>query len=124
METVLNIGLNDTLVHSLAASTASPRFAYDTYRRFIQLYSVHVNRADPALYNGIVDTIMKERNITSESGLTTFDFQKIVTEFKKISSIPEDPWQQLFSAIISIYYSWDHPNVSMYRDIHGIPWVN
>lgn len=124
MESVLNIGLNDSLVHCLAAYTGSPRFAYDTYRRFLQLYAVHINNADPALYTAVVDKIMTERNLVpnQEASLTTFDFQQMITEFKKISTVPEDPWEQLYSSIAAIYRSWDLPSVSRFRDIHSIPW--
>ena len=124
MESVLNVGLNDTLVHSLAATTGSPKFAYDTYRRFIQQYSVHVDGADPDKFSAIVSSVMAERQLTSEDALTTFDYQKLVTEFKKISSVPEDPWEQLYSAVAAVYRSWDSQSVAMYRDIHGIPWVS
>ena len=124
MESVLNVGLNDTLVHSLAATTGCPKFAYDTYRRFIQLYSVHVDGADPEQFSSIVSSVMAERNLTSEDAMTTFDYQKIITEFKKIASVPEDPWEQLYGAIAAVYRSWDSDAVSRYRDNHGIPWVS
>lgn len=122
-ESVLNVGLNDALVHSLAAYTGSPRFAYDTYRRFLQLFAVHVNGVAPGRFTSVVDRIMQERNIRQELDLTTFDFQQIVEEFKTISAVPDDPWEQLYSCIAAIYKSWDLPSVSRFRDIHGIPWV-
>lgn len=66
---------------------------------------------------------MKERNLSNENLLTTFDLQRIVTAFKTITIIPDDPWEQLYNIIESIYNSWDSPSVNMYRDIYGIPWV-
>lgn len=124
MESVLNVGLNDELVHSLAAYTGSPRFAYDAYRRFLQLYAVHVTGADPRLFEAATARVMAERNIDQEACLTTFDFQRLVAEFKKLATVPDDPWEQLYACIAAIYRSWDLPSVVRFRDIHGIAWVS
>ena len=92
--------------------------------RFLQSYGVHINHIELSAYTSILNKIMLERNITDENLLTTYDLQQIVEAFKVVSVVPQDPYQQLYCAIESIYNSWDSPSVNMYREVYGIPWVS
>ena len=123
METVINIGLNDTVVHALAATTNNPKYAYDTYRRSLMSYGTHVLHTPSYIYTNLLQDLLRSRNLTSESQLTTYDYQQLCVLYKNVTAIPEDPYEQIYCALVAVYESWDSTVVNMYRDIYGIPWV-
>lgn len=120
MDTVLNVGLNDSIVHALAATSKCPKFAYDTYRRFLQLYGTNVNGIDPSKFTEVLERVFEDRNLSDESQLTTFDLQKIVQDFKILAEAPEDPYQQIFRIVEAIYCSWESSSATQYRSLRGV----
>lgn len=120
IETVLNVGMNDQLVHALAAFTKSPRFAFDSYRRFIQSYGEHVLKVKESQYESIIKFALIERGVELVDDLSTYDLQGIINDFKNITKIPIDPWEQLLSIIEAVYQSWYAAPASMYRDTHEV----
>jgi len=98
----------------------SPKFAYDSYRRFLQLYGTNVNGVSPSQFTDVLERVLVDRNLQDESQLATFDLQEIVKEFKVLANVPEDPYQQVHRVIEAIYCSWESPTATQYRNIHGI----
>jgi len=133
MDTVLNIGLNDRVVEGLARKSGKPRFAFDSYRRFIQMYSdivMKVNQYIPRdmdVFEEIIDTMKKERNVQTDQELTTDDLKELIALFKeKIyeltdSEFPQDPTVQLWNSIIAVFESWHTPRAKAYRKLNKIP---
>ena len=125
MDTILNLGLNDDVVEHLKASNG--RFAYDSYRRFIQMFSDVVMEVDRALYEKELDEIKKERGIKLDTELTEDDLSTLVQKFKKIykkevkSDFPQDPKIQLMEAIKAVFRSWNNPRAITYRKLNEIP---
>ncbi len=133
MDTVLNLGLNDEVVEGLAEKTNNPRFAWDSYRRFIQMYGDVVmgmkpeNKEDHDPFEEIIDDLKKERKIELDTEFTVEDLQELVKRFKKIikqrtkKNFPTDPWEQLWGAIMAVFDSWNNDRAILYRKINNIP---
>jgi len=127
MDTILNLGLNDTVVESFAEKTGNPRFAYDSYRRFIQMYSDVVMEVGKEYFNTLIDIMKEKRGITLDTDLTAADLKELAEQFKseykaKIGSdFPSDPVDQLFGAIKAVFRSWDNERAIFYRRMNDIP---
>ncbi|MGV8909830.1 MAG: pyruvate, phosphate dikinase [Propionicimonas sp.] len=127
MDTILNLGMNDTVVEVFAAKTGNPRFAYDSYRRFIQMYSDVVMEVGKAHFEERIDAMKEARGVKQDVELTADDLKELATEFKaqykaKIGSdFPSDPVEQLFGAIKAVFRSWDNPRAVYYRRMNDIP---
>lgn len=127
MDTILNLGLNDTSVKALAEGTQNERFAYDSYRRFIQMFSDVAMGVPKYKFEGVLDRIKEEKRYSVDTDLTTDDLKQIVEEFKAIykkevrSDFPEDPKTQLMLAIEAVFKSWNNPRAQVYRRLHDIP---
>ena len=128
MDTILNLGLNNDVAAGLAKKTGNPRFAYDSYRRFIQMYSDVVMGLSKSRFEEIIDEMKKEENIESDIEFSAEDFQEMIIRFKKFykeelnKSFPDDPKEQLFGAINAVFRSWDNPRANYYRRINNIPY--
>ncbi|NLD26376.1 MAG: pyruvate, phosphate dikinase [Acholeplasmataceae bacterium] len=127
MDTILNLGLNEEVVAGLAEKTQNPRFAYDSYRRFIQMYSDVVMGLSKSRFEEIIDEMKKERNIEYDTEFTAEDMQEMIQKFKAFykaelkSEFPSDPKEQLFGAIYAVFRSWENPRANYYRKINNIP---
>ena len=128
MDTILNLGLNDISVEGFAKSTNNPRFAYDSYRRFIQMYSDVVMEVPKNYFEKIIDELKSELNVTYDTELTTDDLKELVKRFKKVYSdnmngeeFPQDVKEQLLGAVKAVFRSWDNPRAIVYRRINDIP---
>ena len=127
MDTILNLGMNDTVVEAFAEKTGNPRFAYDSYRRFIQMYSDVVMEVGKAYFEELIDEMKEARGVTQDVELTADDLKELASEFKaqykaKIGSdFPSDPVEQLFGAIKAVFRSWDNPRAVYYRRMNDIP---
>eukprot|EP01041_Mallomonas_annulata_P006051 gene6051-12201_t len=120
MDTVLNLGLNDAILEGLIAYSKNSRFAYDTYRRFLQMFGTVVLKIDHNLYENIIIKIKKDKSIENDIDLDEADLKNIANEFKAITAVPEDPWQQLKMAIEAVFSSWFSPRAQKYRNINNI----
>ncbi len=126
MDTILNLGLNDKSVIGLAKSTNNERFAYDSYRRFIQMFSDVAREIPKVLFENELDKIKEEKNVKDDTDLDSEDLKKIVERFKKIykremnEDFPQDPIDQLKYAIEAVFKSWNNPRAKVYRQINGI----
>ncbi|MEA4920543.1 MAG: pyruvate, phosphate dikinase [Clostridiaceae bacterium] len=127
MDTILNLGLNDTVVEAFAAKTQNPRFAYDSYRRFIQMYSDVVMEVGKKYFEQLIDKMKADRGVTLDTQLTAEDLKELANEFKaeykaKIGTeFPQDPKEQLMGAIKAVFRSWDNPRAIYYRRMNDIP---
>lgn len=127
MDTILNLGLNDEVVAGLATATNNPKFAYDSYRRFIQMYSDVVMGLSKTRFEEIIDEMKHERNITSDLEFTAEDFKEMITKFKEFyvqelkADFPTDPKEQLLGAVSAVFRSWENPRAIYYRRLNGIP---
>jgi pyruvate,orthophosphate dikinase len=133
MDTVLNLGLNDITVEGLAKRTSNPRFAYDSYRRFVQMYGDVVLEVRPATetehdpFEVEMDVIKKKRGVTADTELTADDLKELVARFKKVISehsdvpFPEQPMEQLWGAIGAVFKSWTNNRARAYRSLNNIP---
>ncbi len=122
MDTVLNLGLNDETVVGLANRSGDPRFAWDSYRRFIQMYSDVVMGYDHHEFEDVLDTLKRRKDYTHDTDLTAEDWQTIVSEYKNIvDDFPQDPHAQLWGAIGAVFLSWQIPRAVTYRKINDIP---
>ncbi|MFH0878447.1 MAG: PEP/pyruvate-binding domain-containing protein [Lentisphaerota bacterium] len=129
MDTVLNLGLNDHTIKGLIAKTGNPRFAYDSYRRFIQMYGDVVMNAGEGLerdpYHVILDDFKKKMKYGNDLELTVEDLSALIELFKKETlkltgkSFPEDPFEQLWGAIGAVFESWNNQRAKTYRRMHG-----
>jgi pyruvate,orthophosphate dikinase len=128
MDTILNLGLNDVAVEGLAKITDNPRFAYDSYRRFITMFSDVVMEMPKSNFDEIFDAKKEERGIEEDTDLTAEDLKEIVESFKakyeelKGEAFPQDPKDQLMSAIKAVFRSWDNPRANYYRKMNNIPY--
>ncbi|MDR1231968.1 MAG: pyruvate, phosphate dikinase [Spirochaetaceae bacterium] len=126
MDTILNLGLNDRSVAGLAEKSENPRFAWDAYRRFIQMYGDVVMGVEHDLFEGAIGAIKAKRNIKLDTDLTTEDLKELVAKYKKIvrtsakEDFPQDPKDQLWGAIDAVFGSWMNERAIKYRDINGI----
>ncbi len=128
MDTILNLGLNDKAVEGLAKKTGNPRFAYDSYRRFIQMFSDVVMEQPKKVYEDILDKIKKEKGYKSDTDLTADDLKEIVALFKtnyknnQGVEFPQNPHTQLLEATKAVFRSWDNPRANVYRRMNDIPY--
>ena len=128
MDTILNLGLNDKAVEGLAKKTGNPRFAYDSYRRFIQMFSDVVMEQSKKVYEEILDEIKAKKGCKSDTDLTADDLKEIVelfkNNYKKNQGVefPQDPKVQLLEATKAVFRSWDNPRANTYRRMHDIPY--
>ncbi len=126
MDTILNLGLNDETVQGVIRETGNPRFSWDSYRRFIQMYSdvvlnIHVNQFEAAL-----EDMKHARGVEEDTDLSAEDLQELVKQFKSIvrtsgKEFPEDPWEQLWGAVGAVFGSWMSPRAITYRKLNDIP---
>src|SRR5574344_689532 len=128
MDTILNLGLNDVAVEGFAQKTGNPRFAYDSYRRFIQMYSDVVMEVQKSFFEKIIDELKEEKNVHFDTELTVEDLKELVKRFKKVYSdhmngeeFPQDPTDQLMGAVKAVFRSWDNPRAIVYRRMNDIP---
>lgn len=127
MDTILNLGMNDEVVEGVAQLTGNPRFAYDSYRRFIQMYADVVMGLNKSRFEEIIDEIKKEKGIVEDLDLDADDMKRLVVEFKQFyrselkEEFPSDPRVQLFGAIEAVFRSWNNPRAIYYRKMNDIP---
>ena len=127
MDTVLNLGLNDETVRGLEAASGDPRFAWDSYRRFIQMYGSVVLGVDHHRFEEIIETAKMDAGVTEDTALTPDDWQRVVAEYKEMvasergAPFPMDPHEQLWGAIGAVFGSWMNPRANTYRRLHDIP---
>ena len=127
MDTVLNLGLNDETAAGLAARADDARFAYDSYRRFIQMYADVVMGVDHGLFEDALETMKLNRGVFDDTGLEGDDLKTLVEEFKTIvqdeaeTDFPQDPWVQLWGAVGAVFNSWMNARAITYRRLNSIP---
>ncbi len=127
MDTILNLGLNDTVVEAFARKTGNPRFAYDSYRRFIQMYSDVVMEVGKKYFEELIDKMKAEKGVKLDTELTAEDLKTLAEQFKaeykaKIGvDFPSDPKEQLLGAIKAVFRSWNNPRAIYYRRMNDIP---
>ena len=128
MDTILNLGLNEDVVEALAAKSGNPRWAYDCYRRFIQMYSDVVMEVGKKYFEQLIDEMKADRGVTQDVELTAEDLKELAEQFKaeyknKIGEdFPADPKEQLMGAIKAVFRSWDNPRANFYRMQNEIPY--
>ena len=128
MDTILNLGLNDVVVEGLAKFTNNPRFAYDSYRRFIQMFSDVVMELSKKRFEEIIDQKKAEKGVKLDTELDTEDMKDLVNRFKafykeeKGEDFPTDPKVQLMEAVKAVFRSWDNPRANVYRRMNEIPY--
>ena len=127
MDTILNLGLNDEVVESFAKLTNNPRFAYDSYRRFIQMYSDVVMEVGKGYFEKLIDEMKEKRGVKLDTELTAEDLKELANAFKaefkqkKGFDFPQDPKEQLMGAVMAVFRSWDNPRAIYYRRMNDIP---
>ena len=128
MDTILNLGLNDEAVEGFAKKTNNPRFAYDSYRRFIQMYSDVVMEVNKSFFEKIIDELKEELGVHYDTELNVDDLKELVKRFKKVYSdhmngeeFPQDAREQLMGAVKAVFRSWDNPRAIVYRRMNDIP---
>lgn len=127
MDTILNLGLNDIVVEGLARLTSNPRFAYDSYRRFITMFSDVVMEIPKSKFDKIMDNMKEEKGVTHDTELNADDLKKLAFLFKDLykeekgEEFPQDPKVQLMEAIKAVFRSWDNPRAIVYRRLNDIP---
>ena len=128
MDTILNLGLNDQAVEGLAKKTNNPRFAYDCYRRFIQMYSDVVMELGKSFFEERIDAMKERKGVKQDVELDANDLKELVKEFKQIylekqgQEFPQDPKEQLIGAVKAVFRSWDNPRANVYRKMNEIPY--
>ena len=128
MDTILNLGLNEDVVNVIAEKSGNPRWAWDCYRRFIQMYSDVVMEVGKKYFEELIDEMKKEKGVTQDVDLTAEDLKKLAGQFKdeyksKIGKdFPADPKEQLLGAIMAVFRSWDNPRANIYRRDNDIPY--
>ncbi len=133
MDTILNLGLNDEVVEGLALKTGNPRFAWDSYRRFIQMYGDVVmgmkpeSKEDHDPFEEIIDVVKEEKGVEDDTDLTTDDLKDLVKRFKLLlknqtgKDFPTDAWEQLWGSVAAVFDSWNNPRADYYRKLNNIP---
>ncbi len=128
MDTILNLGLNEEVVEVMARQSGNPRWAYDCYRRFIQMYSDVVMEVGKKYFEELIDEMKEKRGVTQDTELTAEDLKELAEQFKgeykaKIGEeFPTDPVEQLMGAIKAVFRSWDNPRANVYRMMNEIPY--
>ena len=129
MDTVLNLGMNDVAVEGLASKTGNGRFAWDSYRRFIAMFSNVVKNVSGEEFEHVLDTIKRKKAVESDTDLDTDDLKWVVTQFKNVYKretgevFPQEPNHQLWAAIDAVFGSWNNPRAVKYRQINDIKGV-
>ena len=128
MDTILNLGLNDVAVEGFARKTGNPRFAYDSYRRFIQMYSDVVMEVPKSFFEKIIDEMKAAKGVTFDTELDANDLKELAERFKAVykeamkgAEFPQDPREQLMGAVKAVFRSWDNPRAIVYRRMNDIP---
>ena len=128
MDTILNLGLNETVVNVIAEKSGNPRWAWDCYRRFIQMYSDVVMEVGKKYFEQLIDAMKEKKGVTQDVELTADDLKELAGQFKaeykaKIGAdFPDDPKEQLMGAIKAVFRSWDNPRANVYRRDNDIPY--
>ncbi|MBQ3104957.1 MAG: pyruvate, phosphate dikinase [Lachnospiraceae bacterium] len=128
MDTILNLGLNDESVEGLAALTGNPRFAYDSYRRFVQMFSDVVMEMSKSDFEKIIDKMKEAKGVKQDVDLDADDLKALVLKFKSLykekmgKDFPSDPKEQLIEAVKAVFRSWDNPRANVYRRMNQIPY--
>ena len=128
MDTILNLGLNDVSVEGFAAKTDNPRFAYDSYRRFIQMFSDVVMELSKKRFEEIIDDLKAKKGVKDDVDLDAGDMKELVKRFKEFykaekgEEFPQDPKVQLMEAVKAVFRSWDNPRANVYRRMNEIPY--
>ncbi len=128
MDTILNLGLNEDVVEVMAKKSGNPRWAWDCYRRFIQMYSDVVMEVGKKYFEELIDKMKEEKGVTQDTELTAEDLKVLAEQFKaeykeKIGSdFPSDPKEQLMGAVKAVFRSWDNPRANVYRRMNDIPY--
>ena len=128
MDTILNLGLNEEVVNTIAEMSGNPRWAWDCYRRFIQMYSDVVMEVGKKYFEELIDEMKEKRGVKQDVELTTEDLKELAAQFKaeykeKIGEdFPDDPKEQLMGAIKAVFRSWDNPRANVYRRDNDIPY--
>ncbi|MBR6665554.1 MAG: pyruvate, phosphate dikinase [Lachnospiraceae bacterium] len=128
MDTILNLGLNDVAVEGFATKTGNPRFAYDSYRRFIQMYADVVMEVPKSFFEKIIDEMKEEKGVKFDTELSADDLKELADKFKAVykeamkgADFPQDPVEQLMGAVKAVFRSWDNPRAIVYRRMNDIP---
>ena len=127
MDTILNLGLTDVAVEGFAKKTGNPRFAYDSYRRFIQMFSDVVMEVPKSYFERILDEIKEAKGAKFDTDLTAEDLKQVIVRFKTVyeekmgKSFPQDPGEQLMEAVKAVFRSWDNERAIVYRRMNDIP---
>ena len=128
LDTILNLGLNETVVETIAAKSGNPRWAWDCYRRFIQMYSDVVMEVGKKYFEELIDEMKAKKGVSQDVDLTAEDLKELASQFKaeykeKIGEdFPDDPKKQLMGAIKAVFRSWDNPRANVYRRDNDIPY--
>ena len=128
MDTILNLGLNETVVNVIAEKSGNPRWAWDCYRRFIQMFSDVVMEVGKKYFEKLIDKMKEEQGVTQDVELSAEDLKTLANQFKAEykaqigKDFPDDPKEQLFEAIKAVFRSWDNPRANVYRMDHDIPY--
>ncbi len=128
MDTILNLGLNEDVVNTIAAKSGNPRWAWDCYRRFIQMFSDVVMEVGKKYFEKLIDKMKEEKGVQYDVELTAEDLKTLANQFKAEykaqigKNFPDDPKEQLFEAIKAVFRSWDNPRANVYRMDHDIPY--
>lgn len=133
MDTILNLGLNDEAVEGLAGKTGNARFAWDSYRRFIQMYGdvvmglKPVSKEDHDPFELVIEMVKDQRGVKLDTELDAAELRELVTRFKALirarlgRDFPTDPWQQLWGSVVAVFESWNNPRAQVYRELNDIP---
>ncbi|MDM0768377.1 pyruvate, phosphate dikinase [Clostridium perfringens] len=127
MDTILNLGLNDESVEAMAKLTNNPRFAYDSYRRFIQMFADVVMGVEKRLFEDLLDEVKEEKSYKIDTDLTAEDLKDLVVKFKALykkekgEDFPSNPKEQLIEAVTAVFRSWNNPRAIVYRRLNDIP---
>ena len=128
MDTILNLGMNKTVAETVANLTNNERFAYDSYRRFIQMYSDVVMEVPKSFFEKIIDEVKEAKGVHYDTELTVDDLKELVKRFKEVyknamngEEFPQDPTEQLMGAVKAVFRSWDNPRAIVYRRMNDIP---
>ncbi|MCD8200745.1 MAG: pyruvate, phosphate dikinase [Clostridia bacterium] len=128
MDTILNLGLNEEVVNTMAEKSGNPRWAWDSYRRFIQMFSDVVMEVGKKYFEALIDQMKEKKGVEADIDLDVDDLKELVRMFKKEykdkigKDFPTDPQEQLFEAIKAVFRSWDNPRANIYRQDHQIPY--
>lgn len=126
MDTILNLGLNDQAVEGLAKATNNPRFAYDSYRRFIQMFGDVAMSVPKSLFDYHLEKRKSDKGVANDTDLDAKDLKALVEDYKAVykdqigKDFPQDPYEQLFEAVRAVFRSWNNPRANVYRTLHGI----